>query len=228
VLNPPGAAQEGVITLVLADDHVVVRTGLRLLLGSAEGIEIVAEAGDAESALRAVLGHKPDVLLLDLNMPGTPSALEAIPQVAQSSPKTRTVVLTMQEEPEFARRALRAGAAGYVLKQALDGEVVEAIRRVAGGGIYLNPTLGAELAAAPLDLDDDLNGLSPRELDLLRLVALGHTNAEMARELHLSKRTIETHRSRIQQKLGRTTRAELTRYALDHRLLETEQQPAAG
>src|SRR6476646_537419 len=137
------------ITIVLADDHAVVRAGLRLLLDQAGGLRVVSEAGDAESALRTVLGHKPAILVLDLNMPGELTSLDAIPRVREVSPTTRVVVLTMQDDPQFARRALRAGAAGYVLKEAADDELVEAVRRVAEGGTYLNPRLGAALAAAP-------------------------------------------------------------------------------
>ncbi len=136
------------ITIVLADDHAAVRTGLRMVLERADGFRVVSEAGDAESALRTVLEHKPTVLVLDLNMPGALSSLDAIPRIAEVSPATRVVVLTMQEDPQFARRALRAGAAGYVLKESADDELVEAIRRVADGATYLNPSLGAALASA--------------------------------------------------------------------------------
>jgi two-component system, NarL family, response regulator NreC len=208
------------ITIVLADDHAVVRSGLRLLLDQTEGLKVVAEAGDAESALRSVLGHKPAVLVLDLNMPGTLTSLEAIPNVAGVSPGTRVVVLTMQEDPRFAREALRAGAAGYVLKEAADDELVEAVRAAAAGGTYLNPRLGAALATAALEPQAPPDDLTGRELDVLRLVALGHTNPEIAGELYLSVRTVESHRARIGQKLGLTTRAELVRYALDRGLLD--------
>ncbi len=204
-------------TIVLTDDHAVVRAGLRLVLDRADGFDVLAEAADAESALRSVLGHKPDVLVLDLNMPGELTSLEAIPRVAEVSPKTRVVVLTMQEDPQFARHALRAGASGYVLKEAADDELVEAIRRASEGATYLNPRLGAVLAAAPDGPPDDL---TEREIDVLRRIGLGHTNAEIAQQLFLSVRTVETHRAHIQQKLRRSTRAELVRYALDHGLLE--------
>jgi len=211
------------ITIVLADDHAVVRAGLRLLLDQAGGLRVVSEAGDAESALRTVLGHKPAVLVLDLNMPGELTSLDAIPKVADASPGTRVVVLTMQEDPAFARRALQAGAAGYVLKEAADSELVEAVRRAAAGDTYLNPRLGAALAAAPpaaaAGPPDDL---SAREVEVLRLIALGHTNAEIAEQLVISVRTVETHRAHIQQKLRRATRAELVRYALDRGLLDAD------
>jgi two-component system response regulator NreC len=210
------------ITIVLADDHVGVRSGLRMVLERAGGFEVVSEAGDAESALRTVLGHKPTVLVLDLNMPGTLTSLDAIPRVKEVSPHTRTVVLTMQEDPEFARRALRAGAAGYVLKESADEELVEAIRRVAAGATYLNPSLGAALAAAPPEPAGPPDGLTDREVEVLRLIALGHTNAEISKQLYLSVRTVESHRAHIQQKLGRSTRAELVRYALDHGLIAPE------
>jgi two-component system, NarL family, response regulator NreC len=210
------------ITIVLADDHAVVRSGLRMVLDREEDFEVVSEAADADSALRTVLGHKPTILVLDLNMPGEPTSLEAIPRVPEVSPNTRVVVLTMQEDPEFARRALRAGAAGYVLKEAADDELVDAIRRVAAGATYLNPRLGAMLAAAPPEQTGPPDDLTERGVGVLRLIALGHTNAEIAQELFLSVRTVESHRAHIQQKLGRSTRAELVRYALDHGLVGPE------
>lgn len=207
--------EESSITVVLADDHAVVRTGLRLLL-TQSGMEVVAEAGDVDAALRYVLGHKPDVLVLDLNMPGEPS-LPAIPRFLQASPTTRIVVLTMQQEPQFAREALGNGAAAYVLKEAADDELVQAIHAARKGGTYVNPSLGAKLATAPVGPP---GGLSDREADVLRLIALGHTNTEIAEQLFLSVRTVETHRAHIQQKLGRTSRAELVRYALDEGLID--------
>ena len=210
------------IRIVLADDHRVVRTGLGLLLDAEKAIEVVAEAGDVDSALRAVLGHKPDVLVLDLNMPGTQNTLEAHPVIRQRFAQTATVVLTMQEDPEYARSALRAGALGYVLKEAADTELVEAVRRAADGRTYLNPSLGARLAAMPEQPAGPPDDLSGRELEVLRLIALGHTNAEIGEQLFLSVRTVETHRAHVQQKLGRTTRAELVRYALDHGLLNED------
>jgi two-component system, NarL family, response regulator NreC len=161
------------------------------------------------------------VLVLDLNMPGEPSSLDAIPRVTDVSPQTRIVVLTMQEDPEFAREALRAGASGYVLKEAAEAELIEAVRRAAAGQTYLNPRLGAALATAAAESAGPPDDLTEREVDVLRLVALGHTNAEIAGQLYLSVRTVESHRSHIQQKLRLTTRAELVRYALDRGLVET-------
>jgi two-component system, NarL family, response regulator NreC len=207
------------ISVVLADDHAVVRSGLRLLLDQA-GLHVLAEAGDADSALRSVLGHKPSVLVLDLNMPGEPTSLQAIPRVAEVSPRTRVVVLTMQEDPMFAREALRAGAVGYVLKEAADGELVEAVRRAAAGETYLNPKLGAALATMAPEPTGPPDDLTEREVEVLRLVALGHTNQEIADQLYLSVRTVESHRARIGQKLLISTRAELVRYALDHGMLD--------
>jgi two-component system, NarL family, response regulator NreC len=204
------------IRIVLADDHVVVRHGLRMLLDAEPGFEVVAEAGDVDAARRYAHGHHPDVLVLDLNMPGG-STLEAIPAMREQSPDTQIVVLTMQQEPVFARHALSAGAIGYVLKEAADEELVEAVRRAAAGESYLNPRLGARLASEP---QSGLPGdLSEREVDVLRLIALGHTNAEVAEQLYLSVRTVETHRAHIQQKLRLSTRAELVQYALEHKLI---------
>jgi two-component system, NarL family, response regulator NreC len=210
------------ITIVLADDHAVVRRGLRLLLDAEDGFEVVAEAGTAEDAMRYVRGHHPAVLVLDLNMPGTLTSLDAIPGVESAGGGTRVVVLTMQEDPEFARRALGSGAAGYVLKEAADDELVEAVRRASRGDTYLNPRLGAALAAAPPTPAGPPDDLTEREVEILRLIALGHTNVEIGAQLHLSVRTVESHRAHIQQKLGRSSRAELVRYALDHDLLADE------
>jgi len=218
-LPEPSVAAE-TITIVVADDHHVVRSGLRLLLEVEENFTVVAEAADAESALRSVLGHKPAVLVLDLNMPGNMSSLEAIPQVTERSPATSVVVLTMQEDPSFARAALKAGARGYVLKDSANTELVEAVRRAAAGETYLAPRLGAAMAAAPAPQSGPPDDLTPRELEVLRLIALGHTNAEAGKQLYLSIRTVESHRAHIQQKLRRSSRAELVRYALDHELLE--------
>jgi two-component system, NarL family, response regulator NreC len=206
------------IRLVLADDHAVVRSGLRMLLDSEPGFEVVAEASDIESARRYVRGHHPSVLVLDLNMPGG-SSLEAIPTIREESPDTQIVVLTMQQEPAFAREALGAGAFGYVLKEAADDELVEAVRRAAVGENYLNPKLGARMASEPPPGPPD--DLSEREVDVLRLIALGHTNSEIAEQLYLSVRTVETHRSHIQQKLRLSTRAELVDYALKRKLINT-------
>jgi two-component system response regulator NreC len=208
------------IRIVLADDHGVVRAGLRLLLDAEPDCDVVAEAADVDGALRAVLGHKPDVLVLDLNMPGERSSLEALPGVTERSAQTKTVILTMQDDPEYARRALRTGALGYVLKEAADVELVEAVRRAAAGATYLTPALGARLAKTPEHPAGPPGDLSEREAEVLQLIALGHTNAGIGEQLFLSVRTVETHRAHIQQKLGLSTRAELVRYALDHRLLD--------
>lgn len=211
-------ADADTIRIVLADDHAVVRSGLRLLLDAEPDFEVIAEASDVDSAKRYVRGHHPAVLVLDLNMPGG-SSLEAIPLIREESPETQIVVLTMQQEPAFAREALGGGALGYVLKEAADDELVEAVRRAAAGESFLNPRLGARLASEPPPGPPD--DLSEREVDVLRLIALGHTNAEIAQQLYLSVRTVETHRAHIQQKLRLSSRAELVGYAIERGLLET-------
>jgi two-component system response regulator NreC len=205
------------IRIALADDHAVVRSGLRMLLDSETDLEVVAEAGNIEDARRYVRGHHPDVLVLDLNMPGG-SSLEAIPAIREESPDTQIVVLTMQQEPAFAREALGAGALGYVLKEAADDELVQAVRGAAVGESYLNPRLGARIASEPAPGPPD--DLSQREVDVLRLIALGHTNTEIAEQLFLSVRTVETHRSHIQQKLRLSTRAELVGYAIERGVID--------
>jgi two-component system, NarL family, response regulator NreC len=207
------------ITVVLADDHATVRSGLRLLLDQV-GFHVLAEAGDADSAVRSVLGHKPRVLVLDLNMPGELTSLDAIPRVSEVSPGTRVVVLTMQDDPGLAREALQAGAMGYVLKDAAESELVEAVRRAAAGETYVNPRLGAALARASPNSDSRPDELTDRETEILRLVALGYTNQQIADQVYLSVRTVEAHRAHIGEKLRRSTRAELVRYALGRGLVD--------
>ncbi len=216
--QPDNIGSTRTIRVVIADDHAVVRRGLRQVLDAEEGLEVVAEASDLEGARRYVRGHHPDVLVLDLNLPEGLS-LGAIPEIRTEWPETQIVVLTMQNEPAYAREALGAGALGYVLKEAAESELVEAVRRAADGDTYLNPRLGARVAAEPPPgLPDDL---SEREVEVLRMIALGHTNAEIAQELFLSVRTVETHRAHIQQKLRLGSRSELVRYALDRGLVGT-------
>jgi len=197
-----------------------VRSALRALLEAEAEFAVVAEAGEVEEAVRKVLAYKPRVLVLDLSMPGG-STLAAIPRMLNASTETAIVVLTMEDEPRFAREALRAGALGFVLKEAADSELVEAVHAAVKGQRYLNPQLGGLIAAAPETPPGPPDSLSEREVEVLKLVALGHTNAEISQQLYLSVRTVESHRAHIQQKAGRTTRAELVAYAHEHGLLDT-------
>jgi two-component system response regulator NreC len=206
------------IQIVLADDHAVVRSALRLLLDAEQDLEVVAEAGDVGAAMVELERHKPNVLILDLHMPDGPS-VTAVPRLREASPETGIVVLTMQREPSYAREALRGGVLGYVLKEAVDEDLVNAVRLAAVGRSYLQPELGAQLA---VDADDDPDGLSDREVDVLRLIALGYTNSEIAEQLLLSVRTVESHRAHVQRKLGLSKRSELVRYALERRMLNAE------
>ncbi|MGH2895207.1 MAG: response regulator [Solirubrobacteraceae bacterium] len=213
--QPPPA---GTITIVLADDHEVVRAGLRMLLDAEPGFAVVSEAGNVALTERRVAAHRPRVLVLDVNMPDG-SSLPAIPRLRAASPATRIVMLTMQSDPELAREALRAGATGFVLKESAKEELIQAVRLAAEGRTYLTPELGGKLAAeapAPSGAPDDL---SAREIEVLRLIALGHTNGEIASQLFLSVRTVESHRAHIQQKTQKGSRAELVAYARDHGLL---------
>jgi two-component system, NarL family, response regulator NreC len=204
------------VSIVLADDHAVVRSALRLLLEAEPDLEVVAEAGDIESTVRYVRGHKPDVLVLDLNMPSGRS-LGAVPEMLEASPGTSVVVLTMETDPSYAREAIQTGVLGYVLKEAVDEELVSAVRLASAGRTYLQPELGAKLAAGAGELAD---GLSERELEIVRLIALGHTNTEIAEQLFLSVRTVESHRAHVQQKLKLNKRSALVRYALERGLLD--------
>jgi two-component system response regulator NreC len=209
------------VRVVIADDHPVVRSGLRSLLEAEPDFDVVAEAGDAASAERHVRGQKPDVLVIDVSMPGG-TGIEAIPRIRANAPDTRIVVLTMRDDPNLARQAIQAGAMGYVLKDSATAELVLAVRRAAQGERYLNPQLGAQLAVEPPRAGPA--ELSARELEVLRLLALGHTNPEIGESLFISTRTVEAHRARINQKLGLSTRAELVRFALEHRLIQPPEQ----
>lgn len=209
--------QGGQLTVVLADDHVVVRRGLRMLLDQAPDLTVAGEAGDADAALAAVLSEGADILVLDLNMPGRPP-LDLLADIADSAPGVAVVVLTMERDPAFARRALELGARGYVLKEAVDDELVTAIREVGGGGTHVSATVASLLQGSPVE-EGPPGGLTDREVEVLRLIALGHTNTEIAAELSLSVRTVESHRKHIQQKLGASSRPELVRYALEQNLI---------
>jgi two-component system response regulator NreC len=212
-----------VITVVLVDDHAVVRTGLGLLLDRQDDIEVVGEAGNAKDAVFRARALKPDVILLDVVMPGE-SGIEVLPKLLEESPETKILVLSMQDDPSYVREAFAVGASGYVLKEAADEEVVAAVREIAGGGRYVHPALGARMVAAEAEerAAAEADPLSEREREVLRLLALGHTNQEIAEQLYISVRTAESHRAHIMQKLRLSTRAELVHYALSHGLLADE------
>jgi two-component system, NarL family, response regulator NreC len=205
------------VRVLLVDDHAVLRGGLRLLLDAEADITVVGEAATAEEALRGLARTAPDVVLLDLLMPGM-GGLEGAERIRERLPATRIVVLSMHDSPEDIRRAFLSGADGYVVKTAADEELIRAIRTVGRGGRYLHPSLGAELAGRR-ENNGPVEALSPREREVLRLLALGHTNQEVAAQLVVSVRTVESHRAHVMGKLSATTRAELVRHALDAGLL---------
>jgi DNA-binding NarL/FixJ family response regulator len=209
------------VSILIVDDHAVVRTGLRLLIDAEEGLETVAEAGTARDAIFEARKHKPDVILMDVGMPDR-SGIEITADVLKEAPKAKVLVLSMEDDPSYVREAFSAGASGYVLKEAADSELVTALRQVAAGESYVHPALGARMATAEAEAAarSDADPLSEREREVLRLLALGHTNQEIAKMLFISVRTAETHRAHIMQKLRLTTRAELVRYALAQGLLE--------
>ena len=200
------------------DDHAVVRSGLRLLLEREDDLEPVGEAGDGTRAVRLARELRPDVVLLDVVMPG-PSGVDTAAEIRLESPDSRILMLSMQDDPSYVRQAFASGAAGYVLKDAADTELVEAIRKVFGGEQYVHPALGARLVAEPEKDAGPVDSLSDREREVLKLLALGHTNQEIARHLFVSVRTVEAHRAHILNKLRVSTRAELVRHAIDTGLL---------
>ena len=206
-------------SVVIADDHAVVRDGLRLLLGREEDLHVVDATEDLSGTVQAVRRCRPNVLLLDLNLRGK-SSLKALGDLREASPQTAIVILTMQENPAYAREALRLGALGYMLKDAPVRELLDAIRLAAQGRTYLQPELGAKLATETQSTAQPKQVLSRREREVLRLVALGYTNQRIAEQLFLSVRTVESHRAHMQKKLNTTTRSDLVRHALDERLIE--------
>jgi DNA-binding NarL/FixJ family response regulator len=210
-----------VIRVLVVDDHAVVRSGLRRLLDAESDIETVGEAPNADRAVFEAIDSEPDVVLLDLIMPEK-GGIEGMPAVLQAVPEAKVLVLSMQDDPRYVRAAFEAGASGYVLKEAADTEVVAAVRAVAAGERYVHPALGARLIAAETEerRRAEQDPLSEREREVLRLLALGHTNQEIAKQLYISVRTSETHRAHIMQKLSLSSRAELVRYALENGLIE--------
>jgi two-component system, NarL family, response regulator NreC len=212
-----------VIRVLIVDDHAVVRAGVRALLDREDDMEAVAEAGDAGAALRLAKQFEPDVVLMDVVMPGT-TGVDAAAEILHVLPETRILMLSMQDDPSYVRQAFTNGAIGYVLKEAADAELVTAIRRVAAGEQYVHPTLGAKLIGAGGPSRGAEDPLSDREREVLSLLALGHTNQEIADRLVVSVRTVEAHRAHILTKLRLSTRAELVRYAIDAGLLETRER----
>ena len=210
------------IRVVIVDDHAILRAGLRRVLEAEPDIEVVGEAESADRAVFEAMSGQPDVVLMDVMMPGK-TGIEGMPAVLAAVPDVKVLVLSMQDDPHYVRDAFAAGAAGYVLKEAADSEVVGAVRAVAAGERYVHPALGARLVAAEAEerrrAEED--PLSDREREVLRLLALGHTNQEIAKSLYISVRTAETHRAHIMQKLRLKSRAELVRYALDNGLIES-------
>lgn len=198
------------ITIVIADDHAVVRQGLRLLLEAEDDLAVVGETSDIGQTCSVLREHTPAVVLLDLHM-GPDLSLSALFELRSASPDTAVVILTMEDDPAFVAPAWSAGAAGYVLKEASRGDLVRAIRTVAKGGRYLDPAIGGWALTSAEE-----PALTDRELEVLRLVALGHTNSEIATRMYISPRTVETHRANLQSKLGISGRPGLVRYALEH------------
>lgn len=210
--------------ILVADDHAVLRAGLRLMLSNQEGLSVVGEAASGMETLSLAQTLQPDLILLDLSMPAL-GGLEALPLLHRIAPQARILILTMHDDPQYLRQALHNGAAGYVLKKAADTELIAAVRAVLRGEIYIHPALTRSLIEdllPPAQMAQDTSQwdtLSEREKEVLRLVALGYTSAEVAEQLNLSAKTIETYRARGMEKLGLRNRAALVRFALHHGLI---------
>jgi len=213
--EPDGASNP--IRIVLADDHAAMRHSLRMLLDGETDLDVIAETDSLGSVMDHVRARRPDVLVLDLGMPDRGSGIEMLARLTRELRDTNVVVLTMNDDAAFARRALDNGAIGLVLKEMADSDLPAAVRGACRGQRYLSPLIASKLGEARAGARDKL---TPREREVLRLIALGHTSVEIAQKLGLSPRTIETHRARIHRKLGLDTRAQLVHYALQHELLK--------
>jgi DNA-binding NarL/FixJ family response regulator len=210
-----------VIRVLLADDHAIVRAGLKEILADTGDITVAAEAANGQEVMAQIRGQDYDVAVLDMSMPGR-SGIELIKQVKDEKPKLRILVLTMHSEEQYAVRALKAGASGYLTKDSAAGELVAAIRRIAAGGAYVSPETAERLVldASPRAEAAPHTLLSDREFQVLQLIAGGQSVGEIARRLALSVKTVSTHKTRILQKMGLANQAELIRYALEHKLLD--------
>ncbi len=212
------------IRVLLADDHVVLRSGLRLLLTSQNEFEVIGEASSGTETLSLAEQLQPDLILLDLSMPAL-GGLDALPTLRKLVPSTRILILTMHDDPQYLRQALKLGASGYVLKKAADAELLSAMRSVLRGEVYVHPSMTRILLEDMLpksqssDNKDSWSSLSEREQEVVKMVALGHTSAEIADQLNLSAKTIETYRARGMEKLGLRTRAALVKFALQEGLI---------
>jgi two-component system response regulator NreC len=207
----------GSIKIILADDHAVMRQNLRLLLDGEADIDVIAETDSLSAVIANVHARRPDVLVLDLGMSSRGSGIAALDKLSREMRDMSIVVLTMNDDPAFARRVLDNGALGLVLKEMADSDLPAAVREASRGKRYVSPLLAAKLNGGK---QNDSDFLTPREREVLRLIALGYTSVEIAQKLELSPRTIETHRARIHRKLNLDTRAQLVRYAMQHELME--------
>ena len=209
------------LKVLLVDDHRVVRAGLRMLLEAEGDLEVVDEAGDVRDALFKARRHTPDLIVLDVMLPDG-DGVESIEKLHAEAPGAKVLILSMEDSPHHVRRAFGKGASGYVLKDAAEDELASAIREIAAGGRYLHPALGARMVQAEVEERERAaaDPLSDREREVLRLLARGYTNQEIASQLYISVRTAETHRAHIMQKLRFTTRSELVHYAIDQGMLE--------
>jgi len=209
--------------ILIVDDHGVLRAGLRSLLNAEPDLQVVGEAADGRTGLRLAGELSPDLVLMDISMPGM-SGIQVTRQLKETLPSTRVLILTLHEDESLLREAIRAGASGYILKQAVEAELISAIHAVGRGDLYIHPAMTRALLkdVSPLLASEEnpTEPLSPRELEVLRLVAQGHTNRQVAETLHLSVRTVESHRANLMNKLGLSSPAQLVRYAIEHGLLE--------